>query len=390
MKPYPLELRQRIITAVEQQTETIEELAALFGVSERYVYKLLRLQRETRDLAPRPHGGGQICIEKRNPDLKKALEQLLDYEMAGNPMNEQVWVRCSPERLANQLKESGHQISPTTVWRILKDMGLSMKANKKKIVFKSNGTEQEKQFQYIASQRKLFGDAGLPIISVDTKKKESVGNFYNKGKTWCKEPEEVYTHDFVSMADYRTVPYGIYDVTKNKGYVFVGISGDTPEFAVDAITAWWKSEGEELYPGLKSLLILADGGGSNGSRAWAWKQQIQEKLCNQLGLIVTVCHYPPGCSKWNPVERRLFSYISINWAGKPLRSLDIMLGYIRGTSTKTGLTVKAYLQTGTYKRGQKVTKETIEALNLQFHTVCPKWNYTIKPCVLDQQIELSS
>jgi transposase len=386
MKPYPLELRQRIVNAVDQQLWTIGEIAEIYHVTERYVYKLLALRRETDDLTPRPHGGGQISIEKKNPNLKKALEQLLDHEMAGNPMNEQVWVRCSPERLANKLKESGHQISPTTVWKMLKQMGLSMKANKKKIAFKSNGPEQEKQFQYISSQRKTFGDAGLPIISVDTKKKESVGNFHNKGKSWRKDAEEVYTHDFISMADYRTVPYGIYDVTKNKGYVFVGISGDTPEFAVDAITAWWKSDGEELYPGLKSLLILADSGGSNGCRVWAWKQQIQEKLCDQLGLTVTVCHYPQGCSKWNPVERRLFSFISINWAGKPLRSLDIMLGYIRGTSTKTGLTVKAYLQTGTYKRGQKVTKEMIEALNLQFHTVCPKWNYTITPHVPGRRI----
>jgi hypothetical protein len=177
----------------------------------------------------------------------------------------------------------------------------------------------------------------------------------------------------------RAVPYGVYDVTKNKGYVYVGTSADTPEFAVDAIARWWAYEGRTAYPGVYQLLILADGGGSNGCRVRAWKEQIQVKLCDKLGLIVSVCHYPPGCSKWNPVERRLFSFISMNWAGNPLRSLDVMLGYIRGTNTKTGLEVKAFLQEGIYKEGQKVTRAEMERLNIQHHTVHPDWNYTISP-----------
>jgi len=257
-------------------------------------------------------------------------------------------------------------------------MGFSLKSNKKKSN-KSQDSEQDEQFQYIVSQRQAFRDAGLPIISVDTKKKELIGNFMRKGRVWCKKAEEVNRYDFTSLAVCRAVPYGVYDVTRNEGYVYVGTSGDTPEFAVDAIATWWSHEGRDLYPKREKLLILADGGGSNGYRVRAWKKQLQEKLCDQLGLTVTVCHYPPGCSKWNPVEYRLFSFISINWAGVPLRPLDTMLGYIRGTSTKAGLKVKAVLQEGIYKGGQEVTKEDLKRLNLQCHAVCPKWNYTIRP-----------
>jgi hypothetical protein len=239
--------------------------------------------------------------------------------------------------------------------------------------------DQDKQFEYIASQRKDFTAAGLPIISVDTKKKELIGNFQRRGKTWGKEAIAVNEYDFPSMAECRAVPYGIYDVIKNKGYVYVGTSGNTPEFAVDTIVRWWKKEGCLTYPGAAKLLILADGGGSNGCRSRAWKPPLQSKLSDGLGLTVTVCHYPPRCSKWNPIERRLFSHISINWAGKPLLTLEMMLGYIRGTSTATGLTVKAFPQKGIYRKGQKVLKQDMEQLSLKPHALCPDWNYTMSP-----------
>lgn len=186
-------------------------------------------------------------------------------------------------------------------------------------------------------------------------------------------------HDFPSSAECRAVPFGIYDVKNNKGHVTVGVSHDTPEFAVTAIIKWWQERGRTAYPGANELLILADGGGTNGCRSKAWKLYVQEQLCDKLGLIVTVCHYPTGCSKWNPIEHRLFSYISMNWSGKPLRSLNIMLGYIRGTTTRTGLTVEAALDEGVYRRGQKVTREQMDVLNLQRHEVCPQWNYTLRP-----------
>jgi hypothetical protein len=319
------------------------------------------------------------AVEKRDPALKVALEQILDNEIAGNPMSEEKWVRMSAKRLAHMLTESGHPVCKGTVSRLLREMGLALRANKKEIVFTSVGPEQDEQFQYIKAQRQAFRAAGSPVISVDTKKKVQIGNFKNKGRVWCREAENVNAYDFTSMAVCRAVPYGIYDVARNEGYVYVGTSGDTPEFAVDAIAKWWKHEGNELYPGREQLLILADGGGSNGCRVQGWKHQLQDKLCDQLRLTVTVCHYPPGCSKWNPVEYRLFSPISINWAGIPLRSLEIMLGYIHGTSNKTGLRVKAFLQKGLYKGGQKVTKEESKDLNLQPHPTCPKWNYTISP-----------
>jgi transposase len=322
---------------------------------------------------------GRPRSEERGPTIEAILEQLLDNDAAGDPMSEQKWVRISTNQLTKRLKEAGHPLSNPTVSRLLKKLGFSLKVNKKGKITGSDRSKQDKQFQYIKLQRRVFSDVRLLIISIDTKKKELIGNFMNKGRTWCRKAEEVNTYDFSSIAVCRAVLYGVYDVTKNKGYVYVGTSADTPEFAVDAIARWWAYEGRTAYPGVYQLLILADGGGSNGCRVRAWKEQIQVKLCDKLGLIVSVCHYPPGCSKWNPVERRLFSFISMNWAGNPLRSLDVMLGYIRGTSTKTGLEVKAFLQEGIYKEGQKVTRAEMERLNIQHHTVHPDWNYTISP-----------
>jgi hypothetical protein len=214
---------------------------------------------------------------------------------------------------------------------------------------------------------------------VDTKKKELIGNFKNAGRSWCQEAEAVNVHDFPQDALGRAVPYGIYELNRNCGFIYIGISSDTPQFAVDAVATWWEHEGSEAFPQADQLLILADAGGSNSYRSRVWKQQLQEQLSDRFGLIVTVCHYPTGCSKWNPVEHRLFSHISLNWIGKPLRTFDTMLAYIRGTTTTTGLTVKAFLVEGVYEKGQKVSDAEMEELNLQCHEVCPNWNYTIRP-----------
>jgi hypothetical protein len=228
-------------------------------------------------------------------------------------------------------------------------------------------------------QRKAFREAGLPMISVDTKKKELIGNFRKEGRTWCRKAPEVDEYDFPSQAECVAVPYGIYDMTRNTGYVVVGLSHNTPEFAVSAIARWWQEEGRVTHAGVNQLLIFADGGGANGRRARAWKFNLQVKLCDPFQLTVTVCHYPPGCSKWNPIEYRLFSQISKNWEGIPLRTLSVMLGYIRGTTTTTGFTVKAYLDEGIYRKGQVVTKEESENLNVEHHETLPNWNYTIRP-----------
>jgi hypothetical protein len=323
---------------------------------------------------------GRLRVETKYPDLKKALEDILDTETAGNPMKDQKWVRSSLAQLALKLKEQNIDVSGATVSRVLKDMGYSMKVNiKKRKGFGWNSPDRDEQFKYIASMRRKFSGTGNPIISVDTKKKELIGDFKKSGKTWRKEALEVNEYDFPSLAICRAIPYGIYDVTKNQGYVYVGTSGDTPEFATDVIARWWKEEGATVYLGIDNLLILADGGGSNGYRVRAWKQQLQEKVCDKFGLTVTVCHYPTRCSKWNPIEHRLFSQISLNWAGKPLRTLEITLAYIRGTSTSTGLTVKSFLQEGIYETGQKVSRNDMKRLNLENHTTCPDWNYTIRP-----------
>lgn len=328
----------------------------------------------------RAKGGGQLSIENRYPTIEAALNQILTNEIAGDPMSDQKWVRSSLRQLSQQLEEKNYTASPTTVRRLLKKLGFSMKGNvNSKKGYGSDCPQRDEQFQHIASQRQAFSATGLPIISVDTKKKELIGEFKNSGEKWCKQAEEVLAHDFPSAAVCRAVLYGIYDVTRNLGYVYVGTSNDTPEFAVDVIARWWRNEGCATHPATNQLLILADSGGCNGCRVSAWKQQLQVKVCDQLDVTVTVCHYPTGCSKWNPVEHRLFSYISLNWAGTPLKSLEVMLGYIRGTSTKTGLQVKAFLQEGNYKRGQRVTKAEMEGLNLQPHTLCPDWNYTIRP-----------
>jgi Rhodopirellula transposase DDE domain len=239
--------------------------------------------------------------------------------------------------------------------------------------------ERDEQFRYIASQKQAFAALGLPVISVDTKKKELIGPFRKAGKTWCREPEEVDEHDFPGAAECLAVPFGVYDVTRNVGCITVGVSHNTPEFAANAIARWWETDGKIAYPGAARLLILADGGGGNGSRCRAWKVNLQEILCNRFGLEVTVCHYPPGCSKWNPVEHRLVREISKNWAGKPLRTLEIMLGYIRGTTTTTGLLVKAHLDEGIYRKRQKVTKEDVKKINLTPHSLHPRGNYTIRP-----------
>lgn len=222
--------------------------------------------------------------------------------------------------------------------------------------------------------REAFSIAELPIISVDTKKKELIGEFSNNGRAWSRQAEEVNEHDFPSTALCKAVPYGIYDVVKNSGFVVVGISSDTPEFAVDNIVRWWEMEGQHGYPIANKLLILADSGGSNGYRSRSWKLCLQEKLSDRFGLIVTVCHYPPGCSKWNPVEHRLFSYIGMNWAGKPLKTVSTILAYIRGTKTTKGLTVKAFLQERQYQKGKEVPKEIMKQLNIHFLVPNPQWN----------------
>jgi len=347
------------------------------GIRELHGTKAARCSVTTADGAPH-YGRGQPSVERRDPAIMAALEKLLTDEIAGDPMSEQRWVRCSLRQLSRKLKDLGHRAGRSTVSRLLKKLKFSLRANKKKRAG-SRYPGRDEQFNYIALQKKTFLATGWPLISVDTKKKELIGNFKNKGQEWCREAAEVNDYGFPSAADCLATPFGVNDVAKNLGYVTVGLSHNTPEFTVSAIARWWESEGCRLYSGADQLLILADGGGGNGSKSRAWKHNLQVKLCDRFGLTVTVGHYPTGCSKWNPVEYRLFSQISMNWAGKPLRTLGVMLGYIRGTATTTGLKVEATLGEGVYKKGQKVTRQEMERLNITFHETCSHWNDTIRP-----------
>lgn len=300
-------------------------------------------------------------------------------ETAGDPMSAQQWVRSSLRTLSERLRAAGHGVSPPTVGRLLRGLDYALRVNAKQVEARSQHPDRAAQFDYLHEQRQAFAAKGQPTISVDTKKKELIGAFKNAGRAWGTQAEAVNVHDFPSDALGRAVPFGIYDVQHNRGTVYVGSSGDTAAFAVTAIAQWWQTEGQARFPGAQELLILADGGGSNDCRNRLWKQQLQEQLCEGLGLSVTVCHYPTGCSKWNPIEHRLFGPISINWAGKPLRTLEAMLGYIRGTTTTTGLAVQAHRLQGDYPTGRSVSDAEMDRLHLHKHTVCPKWNYTLSP-----------
>jgi hypothetical protein len=276
------------------------------------------------------------------------------------------------------LDKLGLRAGYVTVGRLLKDLDFSLKVNRKRFTGPSH-PDRECQFRYIERVKQLFEAAGHPIISVDTKKKELIGNFKNAGRTWCREAEEVNVYDFPQDAVGQAIPYGIYDLQHNLGYVAVGTSADTSEFAVDAIAWWWELEDRPAFADETKLLILSDAGGSDGCHFRLWKQQLQEQLADRLGIEVMVSHYPTGASKWNPIEHRLFSYISLNWAGKPLRSFEEMLGYIRDTTTKAGLNVRACLLDREYQKGIKVSDQEMAALNLHRRSVCPRWNYIIKP-----------
>lgn len=292
-------------------------------------------------------------------------------------MSEKKWVRNSLRGVCRKLAQKGHAVSRGTVGRLLRQMKFGLYSNRKSLSPKQH-PQRDRQFRYIGRVKKLYLKAGLPVISVDTKKKELIGNFANTGKTWGMQPKQVNAHDFPADAHGKAVPYGIYDLTHNQGYVCVGQSADTAEFAVETIARWWL-ENASRFARRDKLLILCDCGGSNGYRLRLWKQQLQEKLADSLEIDVMVCHYPSGASKWNPVEHRLFGPISMNWAGQPLQSFTDMLGFIRNTTTATGLIVKAELLEKTYQTGLKIGDDVFKALKIVRRKVCPHWNYCIHP-----------
>jgi hypothetical protein len=288
------------------------------------------------------------------------------------------WSRRTTTTITQELVALGISVSPNTVARLLHQMGYSLRVNHKQIST-SASPDRNLQFEYLAELRDRFQRRHLPIVSVDSKKRELVGNFKNPGRRWECTPRRVYDHDFRTDSIGVAIPYGIYDVHENRGALVVGVSHDTPAFAAHAIAHWWRQEGAQRYSGSRQLLILADTGGSNGCRCYAWKTELQSQLANSFALAVTVAHYPSGASKWNPIEHRLFSQISKNWAGEPLTNLDKILPFIRTTKTVSGLTVNAYLIPEHYDTGIKISNAERRQLNLVPHDVLGRWNYTVSP-----------
>jgi len=327
----------------------------------------------------RKSGGGRKKIEIKNPKIVEDMEAIMDENTRGDPMSFLKWTNKSTYTIAEELNLRRHKISAETVRLLLKERDYSLQANVKTKEGDSV-PERDAQFRYINNQVKKFVVRGDPAISVDTKKREHVGNFKNSGKTWRKkgEAKEVNTYDFLSQAIGVGIPYGAYDIYRNEGFVNVGISRDTSEFAVESIRQWWQILGKKHYQDAKGLLICADGGGSNGSRRRGWKFFLQE-LADQIEIPISVCHFPPGTSKWNKIEHRMFSFISMNWKGEPLVTYETIIKLISATTTKKGLKVVARLDKSNYEGGIVFSGDDMAKLNIKSHTLHPKWNYSILP-----------
>lgn len=318
----------------------------------------------------------------------------MKYETAGDPMGSLKWTRKTTQKIAEELKSVRVEVSKTTVGNILKKLGYSLKTNIKNIssggksLTKDEREKRNNQFMYINVTRARFNKKNNPSLSVDTKKKEMIGNFKNPGTRYKRQADLTNDHDFLTYAEGKAALYGVYDQKENKGFVSIGMflkegktisSGDTPEFAVESIERWWRYQGYETYKNSNEILILADSGGSNGHLSHMWKVKLQEILCEKYGFKVTVCHYPPGASKWNPIEHRLFSEISKNWRGTPLVNYETVYKYTASTKTTTGLETNAIMVGKQYQKGLKASKEDIKKLNIKRHELNPSWNYTLSP-----------
>jgi len=325
----------------------------------------------------RRSGGGRKRLTENNPELLEALDRLVDPVTRGDPESPLRWTCKSTTKLTNELRSQGHRVCQRSVWMLLDRLGYSMQSNRKALEG-SEHPDRDAQFLYISEKVKRFQKACLPVISVDTKKKELIGRFKNMGREWQRkgEPEEVNVHDFVDKELGKVVPYGVYDLTHNHGWVSVGINHDTAEFAVATIRRWWKRMGHSFYPQATELLITADGGGSNGSRVRLWKIEIQ-KLAEELDMTIHVCHFPPGTSKWNKIEHRMFCHISENWRGRPLDDRAVVVNLIANTRTEKGLKIQAEIDDAFYSTGIKIPDKDMAALAIirdEFHG---EWNYKI-------------
>jgi hypothetical protein len=327
----------------------------------------------------RRSGGGRKAAESTQPGLRKALLHLVASATRGDPQAALLWVSRSQRHLAAALADQGYSVSPNLVGRLLKDLGFSLQANAKTREGRQH-PDRDAQFQHINDAIKRFQRDGQPAISVDTKKKELVGDFKNGGRELRRKgkPEKVRVHDFIIADKGRAVPYGVYDIAANEGWVSVGIDHDTAAFAVESIRRWWRHRGRKRYPAASRLLIAADCGGSNGTRVRLWKVELQ-KLADQTGIAITVAHHAPGTSKWNRIEHRMFAFITQNWRGKPLLSHKVIVQLIAATTTTEGLNIACAIDAASYPKGAKISDRQINAINIRPDTFHPDWNYTILP-----------
>lgn len=346
------------------------------GLSELRTGRKLRTAADGRVRQP---GGGRKKVEQANPQLPRRLRTIVEETTAGDAMSPLRWTSKATRTIAEELTRSGHPISSVTVGRCLEAMGFTLQANVKTREGPQH-PNRDAQFGYLNRQVKAFRRAGDPVISVATKKKELVGAFKNGGRRWLPKgkADQVSVHDFPPLGKGKAIPYGAYDIARNRAVVNVGVTHDTAEFAAESIRRWWRLDGKRHYREAPRLLICADSGGSNGNRTRAWKLHLQA-LSDETGMSIAVCHYPPGTSKWNKIEHRLFSFISLNWKGKPLVNYETVVNLIGGTRTRGGLKVKAVLDTNQYETGVEVSKEDIGQLRLKRHRVHPDWNYTLLP-----------
>jgi len=385
MAPELNERQRRLWVAAEARSIGRGGIAAVqraTGVSQPTIRKGIRELDSGERLEPgrvRREGAGRKAATELDPGLAAALEALVAPETAGDPMSLVRWTSKSVRRLAADLVAQGHRVSYRTVARLLRAMGYTLQANSKAREG-SQHPDRDAQIRHIDQTAKRLVRKRQPVISVDTKKKELVGDFKNAGRTWRPkgQPERVRVHDFKIPELGKAAPYGVYDIADDSGFVSVGVSADTADFAVNSIRGWWHNVGAERYPDATELMITADCGGSNGNRTRLWKLRLQD-LADETGLQIRVCHFPPGTSKWNKIEHRLFSHISINWRGRPLESLQTIIELIGATTTTTGLTVQAQLDPNEYAKGTEVTAEQMRTIKLRPAKWHGDWNYTIKP-----------
>ena len=381
-----LDERTRRLTAASEARALghggVSQVSRACGLSRKAIAKGLREMDEGTVPPPgriRRPGGGRKKILAHDPRLPAALDRLIDPETRGDPESPLRWICKSTRTLAAQLTRRKHPVSHMKVAQLLREQGYSLQGNRK-TEEGGDHPDRDAQFRHINTQVKRALAKGTPVISVDTKKKELVGNYENGGRQWlpAKQPVKVNGHDFPQPDIPRAYPYGVYDVERNRGFVNVGTNHDTGAFAVASIRGWWRVEGRRLYPKTRDLLITADAGGSNGWRLRLWKLELQ-KLADETGLAMTVCHFPPGTSKWNKIEHRLFSFISSNWRGEPLRDYETIVRLIARTTTAKGLKVTCRLDRRKYPTGRKVTDEEMKRVNLERNKFHGDWNYTIRP-----------